>query len=77
MIDRDRIIEMLNIENGSKEYYELLHKAFNMSKGAYSNKGYVFEQLGLNTEPCSANCKFCSFGENHFSAYGKGKKKYK
>jgi len=74
MICRDEIIEMLNIKNGSLGYYELLHKAFNMSKEAYSNKGCVFAQIGLNAEPCSANCKFCSFGEKHFSAYNKGEK---
>ncbi len=66
-IDRKEIINMLNIKNGSKEFFDLLHRSYSMSKQDFSNKGYIFAQIGLNTEPCSVNCTFCSMGKNHFS----------
>ncbi|MEG0156685.1 MAG: radical SAM protein [Anaerovoracaceae bacterium] len=73
-ITRDEIIDLLTIENGSKDYFDLLARAYRMSREKFGQRGYVFAQIGLNAEPCTANCKFCTFGENHFSAEQRYKK---
>ena len=66
-ISREQAVGLLNIENGSEEFYRLLHTANAMSRKAYGNKGYVFAQIGINAEPCSKNCKFCSMGAEHYA----------
>ncbi|MEG1583467.1 MAG: radical SAM protein [Anaerovorax sp.] len=66
-ISRKEIIEMLEIKNGSKAFFDLLSRSYDMSKAAYGGKGYIFAQIGLNAEPCPVNCKFCSFADKYFS----------
>ncbi|MEG0830070.1 MAG: radical SAM protein [Anaerovoracaceae bacterium] len=74
-LSRDKIIKLLNIDNGSKEYFDLLRKAYQCSRDEFHGQGYVFAQLGLNAEPCSANCRFCSFGEDHYAAQNESRSK--
>lgn len=56
------IVELLSIENQSKDYFELLAVSNALSRSKFGNRGYVFTQIGINAEPCSINCKFCSMG---------------
>ncbi|MDR2624292.1 MAG: hypothetical protein LBC39_06980 [Methanobrevibacter sp.] len=63
---KDDVLSLLNIENGNNEFYYLLEVANRVSRTEYNNKGYVFSQIGLNAEPCSKNCKFCSMAESNY-----------
>jgi biotin synthase len=63
----DEIVELLNINNFSHEYFELLAVSNALSRRKFGNRGYVFTQIGINAEPCSRNCKFCSMGSSHYS----------
>ena len=49
-------VTLLNIDNQSKVFYELIAKANELSRKEYGDKGYIFAQIGLNSEPCSGNC---------------------
>ncbi len=66
-IDKNEALRLLNIDNKSKEFYELIKLANNYARKMYNNKGFVFGQVGLNAEPCSIDCKFCAFGKSHYS----------
>lgn len=63
----EEIIELLNIKNLSKEYYQLISKSNEISRKKFGNVGYVFTQIGINAAPCSKNCRFCSMGFGHYS----------
>ncbi|GMQ64419.1 hypothetical protein [Vallitalea maricola] len=67
LLDRNEIVGLLNVVNGSEDFYSILCKADRLSRSEFNNRGIVFAQIGLNAEPCSVNCKFCSRGENHYS----------
>lgn len=66
-LTKDDAIELLNIDNKTPDYYKLICKSNTVSRIAYNNKGYLFAQIGLNAEPCSVDCAFCSFGISHYS----------
>lgn len=63
----DEILELLNIPNNSRDYFRLLFVADQLSRKKFNNRGYVFAQIGINAEPCSLNCRFCSMGVEHYS----------
>lgn len=66
-LDRSQAIQLLEIENSSNDYYRLLSVANELTRTEFENSGLVFAQIGLNSEPCSVDCRFCSMGESHFS----------
>lgn len=61
------ITRALQIKNLSKEYFELIEESFNYSRETFGKSGYVFAQIGINSAPCSGNCKFCSLAADYFS----------
>lgn len=61
------IIELLRLDTQSNSFYELLAASNALSRRKFGHNGYVFTQIGINAEPCSVNCKFCSMGASHFS----------
>ncbi len=67
LLNKDEAITLLNIDYKSHDFYKLISTANYLSRIEYSNKGLVFAQIGINAEPCSVNCKFCSMGQNHYS----------
>jgi biotin synthase len=67
VLDGDQALTLLSINNGSSEFYELLAAANELSREVFGNRGFVFGQAGINAEPCSKNCKFCSLGKEHYS----------
>ncbi|MFV0266394.1 MAG: hypothetical protein ACK5HT_04585 [Draconibacterium sp.] len=73
-LDDSEILALLEIENGSNEFYRLLHVSNSLSREKFGNKGYVFTQIGINAEPCSKNCRFCSMGFDHYSLDSKWRK---
>ena len=56
MLTKEDAVTLLNIDNQSKVFYELITKANELSRKEYGDKGYIFAQIGLNSEPCSGNC---------------------
>ena len=60
-------VALLNIGNKSGDFYKLISRANELSRKQYQNKGYIFAQIGINTSPCSGNCKFCSLAEKNYS----------
>lgn len=60
------IIKQLEIENFSNEYFELLYRAKQYAQTTFDGRGYVFAQIGINGEPCSVNCGFCSMASSHY-----------
>lgn len=60
-------ITLLSVENKSPEFYKLISKANELSRTQYSDKGYIFTQIGINSDPCTGNCKFCSLSSKNYS----------
>jgi len=73
-LSKSEIRELLDIDNYSDEFYDLISLSDKLSRSKFKNKGYVFAQIGINAEPCSKNCKFCSMGINHYSLDSKWQK---
>lgn len=56
----EEAVLLLQTDNCSPEFYQIIEKANALSRKEYNNKAYIFSQIGLNAQPCSGNCKFCS-----------------
>jgi biotin synthase len=67
-ITKQDAVALLNTDNHSNEYYQILSKANELSRKEYGDRGYVFVQIGLNSNACSGNCKFCSLSKDLFTA---------
>lgn len=63
---KKEIVQMLETDFCSEDFYKLMSKANTMSRKAYGKKGYIFAQIGLNAAPCSGGCQFCSLGCDNF-----------
>lgn len=61
------IVALLSVDTDSEMFYRLLRAANLQSRRLYGDRGYIFAQIGLNAEPCSINCGFCSMGGEHYS----------
>lgn len=59
-LNREEIQTLLEVPIGSRDYYELLGVANDFSRRQFDNKAMIFAQIGLDMQPCSVNCKFCS-----------------
>ena len=66
-LDREQALALLGIENGSEDFYRLLSAANRLTRSEFKNRGYIFAQIGVNAEPCSKNCRFCSMGADHYA----------
>ena len=73
-LSREEAVELLNIDNQSDEFYELIKVANRMTRREYGNKAYVFSQIGLNAEPCTMNCRFCSMAKSNYVMDGEFRK---
>lgn len=70
----EEIIELLNIDTQSSDFYRLISISNRLSRAKFQKRGYVFTQIGINAEPCSKNCSFCSMGFDHFVLDSRWKK---
>lgn len=66
-LHREDALSLLRIQNLSEDYFKLLSFSNQMSRKAYGKKAYIFLQIGLDTCPCSGNCKFCSLGKDNLT----------
>lgn len=73
-MEREEALSLLKVDNKSDEFYKLISLSNQQSRKQFGNKGFVFAQIGMNAEPCSQNCKFCSLGMSHYSIHDKWQK---
>lgn len=66
LLSKEEAITLLSIKNSSDEFYQLLSLANEMTRCEYNNQGFVFAQIGLNAEPCTVDCKFCSMSKSTY-----------
>jgi biotin synthase len=59
------LIALLDLSPGSLVTYRLMGAANKVTRREAGGEGMVGAQIGLNVEPCSMNCEFCSFGGKH------------
>lgn len=60
LLTKDEILDLIRVENQSRECYEMMHIANRMSREMFSGKGENHLHIGLNAGPCPYNCHFCS-----------------
>ncbi len=65
-LSKEEVVKLLSVGTTSAEYYRLLYLARKYSEETFGNKGYIFAQIGINAEPCSINCDFCSMAAGHY-----------
>ena len=75
-MDREEALSWLKMDNKSGEFYQLINLSNQQSRKQFGNRGYVFAQIGMNAEPCSKDCKFCSLGMSHYSVGDKWQKEF-
>lgn len=64
---REEASNLIEVDVKSDGFYKLISLSNQQSRNQFGDKGYVFAQIGMNAEPCSVNCKFCSLGSAHYS----------
>ena len=60
---RDDVVSLLQVPPTSPEAAFLGRRAREMASAFAGNKGRVWSAIGVDCQPCSMNCGFCSFGE--------------
>ena len=76
-ISDEEILDLLKTDISSHDFYRLISKSNEISRLKFKNKGLVFVQTGINAEPCSKNCRFCSMGIDHYTLDTEWKKDIK
>lgn len=67
LLTKEEALMLLNVKNNSDDFFKLISLANEMTRTEFHNRGFIFAQIGLNAEPCSKNCKFCSMGKDHYA----------
>lgn len=67
LLSKDDTISILQVGHNSSDFYDLISLANELTRCEFENRAYVFAQIGLNAEPCSVNCRFCSMGKDHYA----------
>ncbi|WP_291441576.1 radical SAM protein, partial [Desulfovibrio sp.] len=60
---REDVIMLLHVPPTSQEATFLGRRAREMARAVVGNSGRVWSAIGVDCQPCSMNCGFCSFGE--------------
>lgn len=56
---------LLAVDYNSEEMYSLMSCANLLSRRMFNEKGEIYAQIGINSNPCSKNCSFCSLAKKH------------
>lgn len=64
VLTEQEIVDLLNIEIGSKEDEKLRKVAREVARIKTNNTAYIWSAIGADYVTCPMNCKFCSFGED-------------
>ena len=62
---REDVLRLLDVDVYSREFYELLSEAESYARRTF-RRGYVFCQIGVDSNPCPGNCAICSMAKDHF-----------
>ena len=62
---REDVLRLLETNVYSEDFYRLLAASENYARQTFKG-GYVFCQIGLDSNPCPGNCAFCSMAKDHF-----------
>lgn len=73
-LSKDDVLTLLEIENFSSDYFELLKISNRRSQDTFNRKGYLFAQIGINAMPCNGRCKFCSLSADNYIMTSKSEK---
>lgn len=63
-LNAEQATELLSIPVNSEDYYTLLFIADAYARKTFQGKGMVFAQIGLDSQGCHINCKFCSLAQS-------------
>ncbi len=66
-LDKQDVLTMLAVDIFSDSYYKILSCANTYSRKAFTNKGTIFAQIGIDSYPCSVNCAFCQLGSDNYN----------
>ena len=64
-LNREEIVRLLATDVYSQDFYDLLAASERYARRTFG-RGYVFCQVGLDSNPCPGNCSFCSMAKDHF-----------
>jgi biotin synthase len=67
LLTKEQAVGLMRAANGSAEFFAVAALADEMSRREFKNRGFVFAQIGLNAEPCSCNCAFCSMAADWYA----------
>jgi biotin synthase len=63
-VNEEEAQTLLRLDLGSKEVYALMETANRLSREEFRGKGESHLHIGINVEPCTYNCRFCSLAED-------------
>ena len=74
-LDKQQVVELLNINNNTGVFYDLLSAANSLTREKFGKRGYVFAQIGLNAQPAQKTASFARWGQTttHWKANGKNR----
>lgn len=70
LTSKSEIERLLALDTSSADFYELLAASEAYARRTF-RRGYVFCQIGLDSNPCIGNCSFCSMAKSHFVVSGR------
>lgn len=56
-------VRLIETPDDCADVYSIFAEANHLTRTEYASQGYVFAQIGLNSEKCSGGCKFCSLAD--------------
>jgi len=59
--------DLLELDAASPEAFALRAAAASIVRNKSGNAALIYGQIGVEVEPCEANCSFCSFAKSHTS----------
>ena len=65
--NKDECVYLLGFAPHSLESTYMMSIANDISRKKSGNAGIMYAQIGIDVAPCSANCKFCAFAQEHFA----------
>ena len=65
--DKEECVDLLGFDPHSLESTYMMSIANDICRRKMGNAGIMYAQIGIDVAPCSANCKFCAFAQEHFA----------
>ncbi len=62
---KTQCVTLLKLPEDSLEARILVGVADTVSRQQFGNRGILLGQIGVDISPCTGNCRFCTFGEDH------------